>query len=46
MKIFGDIPMVSEVCIGHVFPKMVIINGSYATIEVDNISGNIIFELR
>lgn len=46
MKIFGDIPMVSETCIGHVFPKMVIINGSYATIEVDNISGNIIFELR
>lgn len=46
VKIFGDIPLVSEACIGHLFPKMVIINGSYATIDVTKGRGIIDLELK
>lgn len=46
IKIFNDIPMVTEACVGHVFPKMVIINGSYATVECENNTGSITFELK
>ena len=46
IKIFNDIPMVTEACVGHVFPKMVIINGSYATVECKNNTGSITFELK
>lgn len=46
LKIFKDIPLVTEACIGHIFPKMVIINGSYATIEVTEEIGKINLELK
>lgn len=46
LKIFKDIPIVTEACIGHIFPKMVIINGSYATIEVTGERGIINLELK
>ena len=45
-KIFKDIPLVTEACIGHIFPKMVIINGSYATIEVTEEKQIINLELK
>lgn len=45
-KIFKDIPLVTDACIGHIFPKMVIINGSYATIEVTEERGTINLELK
>lgn len=46
LKIFGKIPIIMEADIGHVFPKMTIINGSMATIEFIDNKGSIQLELR
>lgn len=40
-KIFGDIPLIFNADIGHVAPKMTIINGSIATITCKNGKGKI-----
>ena len=45
-KIFGNLPMVYDADIGHVFPKMTIINGSVADVECVGSKGKIKFELK
>ena len=46
LKIFKKIPIVVDADIGHVAPKMTIINGAIATIESKNGKGSISFELK
>ena len=45
-KIFGNLPIIMEADIGHVFPKMTIINGSFATVECIGNKGSIQLELK
>lgn len=45
LKIFGDIPIIYNADIGHVAPKMTIINGSIANIKAKDGKGSIEFEL-
>ena len=45
-RIFEDIPIIFNADIGHVSPKMTIINGSIAKIESEDGKGKINFELK
>lgn len=45
-KALPSIPYITEMCFGHTYPKMTIINGSIATINYYNNQGSIEFELR
>lgn len=45
-EIFKDIPIIMDADIGHVCPKMTIINGSIAHIKCDNGKGQIEFTLE
>ena len=45
-KIFGGIPIVFNADIGHVAPKMTIINGAIAVVEASGGTGKIKFELQ
>lgn len=45
-KIFGDIPLIFNADIGHVAPKMTIINGAIAEVEASGGTGKIKFELQ
>lgn len=46
LKIFGKIPIVFDTDIGHVSPKMTIINGGVANIESKDGKGSINFKLK
>lgn len=46
LKIFKKIPIVVDTDIGHVAPKMTIINGAIATVQSKDGKGSISFELR
>ena len=46
LKIFKKIPIIFDADIGHVAPKMTIINGAIATIESKDGKGSIRFELK
>lgn len=46
LKIFGKIPIVFDIDIGHVSPKMTIINGGVANIESKDGKGSISFALK
>ena len=46
LKIFKKIPIVFDAVIGHVAPKMTIINGAIATVESRDGKGSISFDLR
>lgn len=46
MKVFPDIPYISDMCLGHTFPRMTIINGSIATVIYKDNSGSIEFSLE
>lgn len=45
-KALPNIPYITEMCFGHTYPKMTLINGSIATINYYNNQGSIEFELR
>lgn len=45
-KVFKDIPYITDMDIGHTFPKMTIINGAIAKINYKNHNGLIDFELK
>lgn len=45
-RVFGDLPIIYNADIGHVSPKMTIINGSIAKIESKEGKGKINFELK
>ncbi len=44
-KIFGDIPIIFNADVGHVCPKMTMINGAIIEVMVDSDKGNINFKL-
>lgn len=45
-KALPNIPYITQMCFGHTYPKMTIINGSIATINYCQNQGSIEFELR
>ena len=45
-KIFGDIPYVYDCDVGHVCPKMTMINGSKVNVNYKNNHGSISFNLE
>ena len=45
-RIFDDIPLIYNADIGHVSPKMTIINGTLAQVKAKNGKGKISFELK
>ena len=45
-KIFGDIPFIYDCDVGHVCPKMTMINGSKVLVNYKNNQGSISFELE
>lgn len=46
LRILGDAKIVTETDMGHVMPKMTIINGAICELEVNNKKGSIKFELK
>ena len=45
LKILGDVPMVFDADVGHVAPKMTLINGAVAELESSDGKGSLIMEL-
>ena len=45
IKVLGDAPVVFEADVGHVAPKMTLINGAVAELESSDGKGSLVMEL-